>query len=104
MEAPAAAVQHLYQDTPDPTAAAAEQEQHRPEKRQRLDGDQQRQQHDGGGGDDGPLPPGPPPAAQLTQALARIANHISSASKFPKASQLLRQVLDAVDRAHRCVL
>jgi hypothetical protein len=99
-------------------------EQARPEKRQRLveegagDGhtpeaaaaaaaaadaprDSVQQQQEQHGEADGAPPPGPPPAAQLSQALARIANHISSAAKFPKASQLLRQVLDAADKAHR---
>lgn len=76
----------------------------RPEKRQRL----QEEEEEGEAGGrvtveeaDGAPPPGPPPAAQLSAALAKIANHISNSSKFAKASQLLRQVMDAVDKAHR---
>jgi hypothetical protein len=91
----------------DPGAAAEEHETHtRPEKRQRLH--QEVEEEEAGGqvtvedaDGDGP-PPGPPPAAQLSAALAKIANHISNSTKFAKASQLLRQVMDAVDKAHRC--
>lgn len=76
----------------------------RPEKRQRM------QERDVSGDvmyqdavDPAEAPPsGPPPAQQLTAALQKIANHISNSSKFAKASQLLRQVMDAVDKPHRC--
>eukprot|EP00877_Chromochloris_zofingiensis_P013492 jgi/Chrzof1/8397/Cz03g09050.t1 len=40
---------------------------------------------------------------QLTQALSKIAAHISNPSKFAKASALLRQLIDSqtLDKAHR---
>lgn len=78
----------------------------RSEKRQRLQQEEDEEEGEAGGQvtveeADGAPPPGPPPAAQLSAALAKIANHISNSSKFVKASQLLRQVMDAVDKAHR---
>lgn len=70
----------------------------RPEKRQRVEEEQHEHEeaHDDGG-------PAPPPPQQLSQALHKIANYISNSAKFAKASQLLRQVMDAVDKSHRCV-
>lgn len=90
----------------DPSAAvavASDGTQERLQKRQRLSdasADSAAGAHDDAG-DDGPPPPGPPPAEQLSAALAKIASHISNAKKFPKASALLRQVLDAVTKTHR---
>uniref|UniRef100_A0A383VTR0 Uncharacterized protein n=1 Tax=Tetradesmus obliquus TaxID=3088 RepID=A0A383VTR0_TETOB len=75
----------------------------RPEKRQRLDeqqaaGQQQQQAADA----DDAAPPAPPPAHdQISAALTKIRHHIGNSSKFSKASQLLRQLLDAVDKGHR---
>lgn len=72
----------------------------RPEKRQRLDeqqaaGQQQQQAADA----DDAAPPAPPPAHdQISAALTKIRHHIGNSSKFSKASQLLRQLLDAVDK------
>jgi len=84
----------------DSGAAAAEES--RPEKRQRLE--EQRYDEPGGhAGAEADGPPGPPPAGQLKQALQKIANHIGNSAKFAKASQLLRQVMDAVDKSHRYV-
>ncbi|WIA08282.1 hypothetical protein OEZ85_007725 [Tetradesmus obliquus] len=80
----------------------------RPEKRQRLDEQQaaaqqqqqQQQQQQAADADD--APPAPPPAHdQISAALTKIRHHIGNSSKFSKASQLLRQLLDAVDKAHR---
>jgi hypothetical protein len=68
----------------------------RPEKRQRLS-----EGHEAAAEEAEGPPPGPPPAEQLKAALQKIANHISSSAKFPKASALLRQVMDAVDKSHR---
>jgi hypothetical protein len=82
---------------------AEEHENSRPEKRQRLvEGavDAEHSAHVTVEDADGP-PAGPPPAEQLTAALKKIANHISNSAKFSKASQLLRQVMDAVDKSHR---
>lgn len=84
---------------------AAEHEQGRPEKRQRVEEAAGEAVHTGQvtvEDADGP-PTGPPPAEQLTAALQKIANHISNSAKFAKASQLLRQVMDAVDKSHRYV-
>lgn len=82
---------------------AEEHENSRPEKRQRVQEgaiDAGQSAHVTVEDADGP-PPGPPPAEQLTAALQKIANHISNSAKFSKASQLLRQVMDAVDKSHR---
>jgi hypothetical protein len=83
---------------------AEEQENSRPGKRQRLEEgavDAGCSAHVTVEDADAPAP-GPPPAEQLTAALQKIANHISNSAKFSKASQLLRQVMDAVDKSHRC--
>lgn len=67
----------------------------RPEKRQKVE-----EQHPAAE-QDGEAPPLPPPSQQISQALAKIANHIGNSSKFSKASQLLRQLMDAIDKSHR---
>lgn len=80
-------------------------EAHRPEKRQRIEAH--------AGGDASPPPPPPPPPdpaepttssdGQVAAALARITSHISNPKKFPKASPLLRQLIEggALGRPHR---
>jgi hypothetical protein len=75
----------------------------RPEKRQRLDEEQQhvseQQQQQQQAGDDDAAPPAPPPAHdQISAALTKLRNHLGNKNKFSKASQLLRQLLDAVDK------
>jgi hypothetical protein len=84
----------------------------RPEKRQRLDEEQQhvseqQQQQQQQAEDDDAAPPAPPPAHdQISGALTKLRNHLGNKNKFSKASQLLRQLLDAVDKvrgAQRCM-
>lgn len=89
-----------YQQNQTMDSGAAAVEESRPEKRQRVE-EQPYDETRGHAGADGP--PGPPPAGQLKQALQKIANHIGNSAKFAKASQLLRQVMDAVDKSHRYV-
>jgi hypothetical protein len=70
----------------------------RPEKRQRLD-EQQAARQQQQAGDDDAAPPAPPPAHdQISAALTKIRHHLGNKNKFSKASQLLRQLLDAVDK------
>ncbi|KAF6263130.1 hypothetical protein COO60DRAFT_1293116 [Scenedesmus sp. NREL 46B-D3] len=80
-------------------------ESNRPGKRQRLDEEQQQAAAAGQqqqAGDDDAAPPAPPPAHdQISAALTKIRHHLGNRSKFSKASQLLRQLLDAVDKVHR---
>jgi hypothetical protein len=86
-----------------------EDEHDRPEKRQRLDEEQQHvagQQQQQQAGEDDAAPPAPPPAHdQISSALAKLRNHLGNKNKFSKASGLLRQLLDAVDkvRGHNAV-
>lgn len=71
----------------------------RPEKRQRLE---QQHTHDSHAPDDeGGPPPGPPPPEQVKAALQKIAAHISNNTKFSKSSELLRRLMDALDKSHR---
>lgn len=63
-----------------------------PEAQQQRGGDADADSHGEGAAGDG-APPPPPPADQVGPALRKIANHISNASKFPKAAGLLRQLI-----------
>lgn len=71
----------------------------RPEKRQRLEHQHQHISH--AEDEDGGSPPGPPPPEQVKAALQKIAAHISNSTKFSKSSELLRRLMDALDKSHR---
>lgn len=69
----------------------------RPGKRQRLEDEPASAAENEHAAADAPLPP-PPAHNQISAALAKLANHLANKNKFSKASQLLRQLLDAVDK------
>ncbi|KAG2484772.1 hypothetical protein HYH03_016426 [Edaphochlamys debaryana] len=75
-----------------------EEDRGRPDKRQRTEPGAGDGGADGGGGGGGGLS-----SAQVTAALHKLASHISNPDKFPKASGLLRQLLEggALGREHR---